>query len=60
MIDYENEDLGKFPRSMVVNYLRNVTMFSGERSKQKFVNWCLCVGLYELLAKIAMVDYKHI
>lgn len=60
MIDYENEDLNKFPSFMIKKFLREVKMFSGIRSKQKFVDWCVNQCLYQELAIIAMIDYKHV
>lgn len=58
MIDFENEDLGKFPESMIVNFLCELEKFSSLHSKCKFVNWCLEHFRYELLARIALIDFK--
>ena len=59
MIDYENEDLNKFSSSMVKNYLSKVEIFNTRMGKQKMVDWCANQCLYDLLARIAMIDYKH-
>lgn len=59
MIDYENEDLNKFDTAMVKNYLSKVEKFNGKSGKQKMVDWCVNKRLYDLLARIAMVDYRH-
>lgn len=59
MIDYENEDLNKFSSAMIKSYLSKVEMFNGKMGKQKMVDWCVNQCLYDLLARIAMIDYKH-
>ena len=59
MIYYENEDLNKFSSAMVKSYLSIVECFNSRMGKQKMVDWCVNQCLYDLLARIAMIDYKH-